>query len=1186
MATGAQAEGGGSKGSGGEEDAGAVVPRRRARGETLAAAAAAAVENKALPSASPELWPVSVTFKDPELERHFRLYLCRGMVWDVRGFAAIVLVLWLALLVVDAARERSTVRDRLLAVRAGLLPVWLAVAGASFLPRAVPRMDALAHVSVAVAACLFLATYLVEHAALEVTSLALLVGAWDMFVGARFLSSAAVNAALFGLYQLVALRVPARSALLPLDIFFLSCIAMGLAVSRYHCRFQRSAFLAALSSAGQQISFHAEQHRAETLLLNVLPGPVAFQMLQSASPVGISERYDSVTILFADIVGFNKHANKMKDAEVVRRLNRIISSFDIMTSWLECEKIKTISTVYLAAGGLPTRYADHAFRVARLALMMQKSAGALTKLVDFPVHVMIGMATGPVVAGIIGTSKFSYDLWGDTVNMASRMESHGDPGRIQVTEGCYEALRGLCDFEERGEINVKGKGPTMTYWLLGITDPVIAAADEEALQALFDPQNTDSSGTPLVFASEPPSAALDQHQLAQVLDVEELAEDVEDSLSAVPGAFPSLSPLTLLFRDPAREREFGSWAVTRNTSAAIVATWALAACLALAGSYGLDAGMPYAAAAGVQGLAHLVAALCLAAGAAAFAAAPAAAARRAVLLVLFPAGMAWFVAVTLAYAADRDRGYPWVAYRVALAMAVMLTLPPLWFVWRALFALGAVVAYAAVAGAARGMGARGRQRFEPGGGSDDVLRESLALAGLWAAGSLACFLVDRHARRQFQLIAALARQYTLLQDQIRSTERIIESSIPSRVAATLKADQITFAESYLDAAILFSDICSFTVLSSKLEPREIVAMLNLLFTAFDQICAEQRLDKIKTIGDAYVVVGFPGRCAEDAILHLALGMQRTVARYNAEGRFRFKVEMRIGITAGPIIGGVIGRVRTFYDVWGQTLKTCERLEQGGVPGRVHVDEPFMRRLEEHGWKFEPRGGDVVLKVDDGLKRKEVASFLVIDNEAPVEVVASGGEEGGLPSPPPLVAAADTTLTTSANTHPPTSPAPARTPPPKPIKPAASAVKPLQPLSHHLEIPPGGGGSGTNSSSTNRSSTTSTSGSAAAPVHASSPGDAAPHAAEPEILPIRRARGDTRFARRLTVTQPPPVHPASALAKPVLPSPSRLVPHRPSILVPNTSNKPILVRTDSVDPDGDEDDEEDEGDEGEGGDEGV
>jgi adenylate cyclase len=221
----------------------------------------------------------------------------------------------------------------------------------------------------------------------------------------------------------------------------------------------------------QQLS--EEREKSERLLLSILPQPIAERLKQN--PHTIADNFQDVSVLFADIVGFTQLWSRISPAELVELLNEIFSAFDRLADLHGLEKIKTIGDAYMVVGGLPIPRSDHAEAMAEMALDMQKAIHnfntgarvATPQEYHEPLSIRIGMNTGAVVAGVIGKNKFIYDLWGDTVNIASRMESHGIANAIQVTEPTYERLKDRYRFEKRGIIDVKGKGPMTTYLLIG-----------------------------------------------------------------------------------------------------------------------------------------------------------------------------------------------------------------------------------------------------------------------------------------------------------------------------------------------------------------------------------------------------------------------------------------------------------------------------------------------------------------------------------------------------------------------------------------------------------------------------------------------------------------------------------------------------------------------------------------------
>jgi class 3 adenylate cyclase len=216
-------------------------------------------------------------------------------------------------------------------------------------------------------------------------------------------------------------------------------------------------------TAARQI---AEANREnERLLLNILPPPIADRLRRGERV--IADRFDDVTLLIADIVGFTSMSSRMTATELVEVLNGIFSAVDELVDRHQLEKIKTIGDAYMVVGGIPTQMDDHLERVADMALDLCARVDDMQAGAPRQVSIRIGMHCGPAVAGVIGVKKFIYDVWGDTVNVASRMESLGAPGRVHVSPVVYERLGDRYEFEPRGLIDVKGKGPMATYFLVG-----------------------------------------------------------------------------------------------------------------------------------------------------------------------------------------------------------------------------------------------------------------------------------------------------------------------------------------------------------------------------------------------------------------------------------------------------------------------------------------------------------------------------------------------------------------------------------------------------------------------------------------------------------------------------------------------------------------------------------------------
>jgi class 3 adenylate cyclase len=230
-----------------------------------------------------------------------------------------------------------------------------------------------------------------------------------------------------------------------------------------------------ITAARQVEAFSRENER---LLLNILPRSIAAR-LRGGETV-IADGFDDMAVLFADVVGFTELASRMTPSEVIKLLNDVFTTCDELAERFGLEKIKTVGDAYMVVGSLDRgqeqagahRPASHAAQVADMGLAILDALAAMGQATGTRVQVRIGMSVGPAVAGVIGLKRFIYDVWGDTVNTASRMESTGIPGRIQVTRGTYERLAPEFELERRGIVDVKGKGPTETWFVLGRRDAV------------------------------------------------------------------------------------------------------------------------------------------------------------------------------------------------------------------------------------------------------------------------------------------------------------------------------------------------------------------------------------------------------------------------------------------------------------------------------------------------------------------------------------------------------------------------------------------------------------------------------------------------------------------------------------------------------------------------------------------
>jgi len=295
------------------------------------------------------------------------------------------------------------------------------------------------------------------------TGLALLLIAGGLLFPYSLIQMSLASLLVWGVYLTPAIRggqnINAAGSGFYTNAFFLFCAA-AIAVTASHITFRlrhREFF--------SRQALQEEQAKSERLLLNILPEPIAKRLKEGEEP--ISDSFDAVTVLFADIVGFTPFSAHLRPAELVALLNTLFSGFDKLSEKYGVEKIKTIGDAYMVVGGVPLAKTNHAEAIAEMALDMVAEVARFNTGTHKPLDIRIGINTGPAVAGVIGEKKFIYDLWGDTVNAASRMESQGIAGRIQVTEATYKRLRKNYRLKERGLINIKGKGQMRTYFLEG-----------------------------------------------------------------------------------------------------------------------------------------------------------------------------------------------------------------------------------------------------------------------------------------------------------------------------------------------------------------------------------------------------------------------------------------------------------------------------------------------------------------------------------------------------------------------------------------------------------------------------------------------------------------------------------------------------------------------------------------------
>ncbi len=401
--------------------------------------------------------PLTLRFLDADLERRFQADAGKAFVPQFRLGLAVAIVLWA---VAGFAIPRFTTID---AVTAGSAAAAMATANVFGLALARPgdAFDRLQAIGVAVNTLAGIVILVLALAASSferyATPALMLVSVFAFIVlRLRFVAALAASVSYLGAYAVMVALAPHPGALF-LDVFILfSAVGAAAAATYFLESANRELFAQREQIAAQEQAIRVEKAKSDGLLRNILPEAVAAELREDQHALAVS--HPAATVLFADLVGFTPLTERMPPEATAAMLNELYSEFDDLTRRHGVEKIKTIGDSYMLVGGVPEACGDHAERVIAVALAMLDVVRAHAERTGAEIALRIGAHSGPLVAGVIGKTKFSYDLWGDTVNTASRMESHGIPGSIQVSETTRRLVEHRFDCEPRGEIDVKGKG--------------------------------------------------------------------------------------------------------------------------------------------------------------------------------------------------------------------------------------------------------------------------------------------------------------------------------------------------------------------------------------------------------------------------------------------------------------------------------------------------------------------------------------------------------------------------------------------------------------------------------------------------------------------------------------------------------------------------------------------------------
>jgi len=403
---------------------------------------------------------LSLTFLDPELEASYQLTAGRESLNGFRMIAVASAVIWApAAFLLPVATDIEPV----IAIPVGLTMSALS-ALVALLSRWTPTLDrqhALATLLTSANGIVILALALAGGALPGYgVAATMLLFAWGFVARTRFIY-ATVRTVVVGMAFIVAVSLYPGEDDLVLDVLLFGAAAVGsLLALRIVERNRRRLVLQDAVIEEQSERLAEEMARSERLILNMLPQSIATRLRNGEST--IADEYPSVTVLFADIVGFTPLAARLSAHEVIGLVSRLFSAFDTLVTHPGLEKIKTIGDSYMVVGGMGDSSDDHAGQVIRLGLAMLEEA-ARHEALGQPLQLRIGVHTGPAVGGVIGTQRLAFDLWGDTVNVASRLQAQATPGRVHVSEATWRLVRDRFEFDAQGERELRGHSPMQTY---------------------------------------------------------------------------------------------------------------------------------------------------------------------------------------------------------------------------------------------------------------------------------------------------------------------------------------------------------------------------------------------------------------------------------------------------------------------------------------------------------------------------------------------------------------------------------------------------------------------------------------------------------------------------------------------------------------------------------------------------
>ncbi|MCO4763075.1 MAG: adenylate/guanylate cyclase domain-containing protein [Myxococcales bacterium] len=646
-----------------------------------------------------------------------------------------------------------------------------------------------------------------------------------------------------------------------------------------------------------EVSMQSQWHRVEGLLRRVLPSSIVPRLHES--PGALAERFAETTVLFADVVGFTPLAARLPATELVGLLDALFCRFDALAEQLGIAKVKTIGDAWMGVAGAPVGHPAHAAAAAWLAHRMETEVQALSREKGIELQLRIGLHSGSLVGGVIGERKFAWDVWGDTVNVAARMESTGEAGQVQLSPATAKLLAGAFETTPRGPVDIKGKGVLTTHWL----------------------------GAPL---TDMPPAPPPQPESA--------APRMETLRS------PSLHPFSLRFYDKKLERAYWDDFFDRNIGKLRVMGWC--ALLSVLPAIPAEAHFFPAIAEDLNLWRFCMLTPTILIG---------------VILVSVPTLAAditkphlqpIFAAVALLSLTAMggmgmevlylQKGHPlvYVSLGYLTTISVLYVLVRMPFIYTALICVSTIAVGTVAALSVPGVDAR-------------VVAMAIHLCGLGSvAGALACYSLELADRRHFELRRRIAAEH-------ERADVLLANTLPRSIARRLDAGEQPLADAFGDVSVIFADLVGFTDYASTVDAEELVSLLDELFRRFDRRCDALGAEKIKTIGDAWMaVVGAPHSVDDhtEVAVQLGLALQDEVKDLCATRDLPFS--LRVGVHRGSLVAGVLGRDRVQFDIWGDTVNVASRMESHGVPAEVHVSAAVAERLAgrtDSDLHFEPRG---------------------------------------------------------------------------------------------------------------------------------------------------------------------------------------------------------------------------------------